>query len=171
MCVAPIDKHKFNFTLKQALLIISVIIFKSAAFSQFKLFEEKILRNDSINRTYAREKIFVHYDKPTYKTNDTIWLKGYVLSAADNAPNDSIGIAYIELINEANKVVKRISAPCFWGYFCSRIILYDNDFKQGTYTLRAYTTGCEISAIRFFLNVGLQLLIPLLTSGRPRLKR
>lgn len=130
---------KFQFTLKQALLIIFIIIFKLPAFGQFKLFEEKILRNDSINRTYAREKIFVHYDKPSYKTNDTIWLKGYVLTAADNAPMDSIGIAYIELINDDNKVVKRISTPCFWGYFSSRIVLYNNDFKQGTYTLRAYT--------------------------------
>ena len=130
---------KFQFTLKQSLLILSVIVFKLSALGQFKLFEEKILGNDSINKTYLREKIFVHCDKPSYKTNDTIWLKGYVLTAADNAPNDSIGIAYVEIINDENKVVKRISAPCFWGYFFSKVVLYDNDFKQGTYTLRAYT--------------------------------
>ncbi|SDC72630.1 Plug domain-containing protein, partial [Niabella drilacis] len=71
---------------------------------------------------------------------DTMWMKGYILAANNNTITDSTGIAYIELINNAGEVVKRTAAPCYWGRFQSSIPLTADNFPQGSYTLRAYTS-------------------------------
>jgi len=116
------------------------------AYGQGSLFEQKLQRSDSINLRQPREKLFVHYDRPYYTLNDTLWLKGYVLSATDNIPTDSSGLAYVEIINAENELVKRISLPCYLGCFYGNITLYKEDYKQGEYLLRAYT--------RFMRNFG-----------------
>jgi hypothetical protein len=109
------------------------------ALSQSKVFEEKVFINDSLNTIVPREKLFIHYDKPYYKPGDTIWLKGYILTAPEHIPNDSSRLAYIEIINAQNEPLKRISTPCIMGLFAGNITLYQKDFPQGEYLLRAYT--------------------------------
>ncbi|MCF3111470.1 hypothetical protein LL912_21975 [Niabella sp. CC-SYL272] len=105
----------------------------------FASLSKKIAANDSVNNYMPREKLFVHYDRPFYKVKDTVWMKGYILAASDYTITDSTGIAYIEIINAANEVVKRTAAPCYWGRFQSSIPLKEDDFPQGSYRLRAYT--------------------------------
>jgi hypothetical protein len=111
----------------------------AGSFAQFKPLETKLIVSDSINQFIPREKIFVHYDKPNYSMSDTIWLKGYILRANDNVPVDSSRIAYVEIIDTDKRVVKRISTPCFMGFFSGSIPLVSNEFKQGAYIMRSYT--------------------------------
>lgn len=94
---------------------------------------------DSTNYTDPREKVFVHIDKPYYRLKDTLWLKGYILTAAEHIPNDSSKIAYVEVIDASGTIVKRINPPCQFGLFESYIALSDADFSQGQYQLRSYT--------------------------------
>ena len=110
-----------------------------AALCQQLSFEEQLQLQDSLTLRYLREKIFIHYDKPYYKPNDSIWLKGYVLDAVEHRYHDNTGIAYIDIINDENEVVKRISAVVLFGSFSSCIALPPDDFKQGSYILKAYT--------------------------------
>lgn len=98
-----------------------------------------MIYTDSVNFTSPREKIFIHTDKPNYKLADTMWLKGYIVTAADHAANDSSKIAYIEIIDATGNAVKRVNPPCEWGMFESYIALTAADFSQGQYLLRAYT--------------------------------
>lgn len=56
---------------------------------------------DSANYNNPREKLFIHIDKPYYRLRDTLWLKGYILTAFDQALNDSSKIACIEIIDAA----------------------------------------------------------------------
>jgi len=122
------------------LLFCVLLVLPLTGFSQlFNTLIKKIDANDTVSYFKPREKLFVHYDRPYYKIKDTIWMKGYILSASDNVITDSTGIAYIEVLNTANEVVKRTAAPCYWGRFQSNIALTEDDFPQGSYTLRAYT--------------------------------
>jgi hypothetical protein len=102
-------------------------------------FERRISAMDSAGYNNPREKLFIHIDKPYYRLRDTLWLKGYILTAFDHAPNDSSKIAYIEIIDAAGTVVKRVNPPCGLGMFASYIALSDADFSQGQYLLRSYT--------------------------------
>src|SRR5688572_19838022 len=97
------------------LLLFIFVISYLPAFSQSGAFEQMVFVNDSLNSYYPREKIFIHRDKPYYRPRDTMWLKGYILTAPENTPNDSSRFACIEIINSQNTVVKRISTPCVMG--------------------------------------------------------
>ncbi len=156
--------------MKHFLLIIPAIIFNLATRGQFKVFEQKILQNDSLNTALNREKLFVHYEKPLYKINDTMWFKGYVLTAAENAPDDSVGLAYVEIINEENAGVKRISVPCYWGYFFSNIALRNSEFKQGTYKLRAYTNWMRNFSDSLFFESSFKIIDPAAEQWRARIR-
>lgn len=109
------------------------------ASAQTRAFEEMVFTGDSMNTVFPREKIFLHYDRPSYRPGDTIWFKGYLVTSPEHIPNDSSRLAYIEIINAQQEVVKRISTPCFFGLFAGNITLVEKNFPQGEYLLRAYT--------------------------------
>ncbi|GGG84005.1 hypothetical protein GCM10007415_16440 [Parapedobacter pyrenivorans] len=93
----------------------------------------------SFRSDFPREKLFIHRDRSDYLSGDTLWYRGYVLRADTHVPGDSIDVAYVEVIDGDDKVVKRVSAPGHWGGFSGRIVLDEGDYAQGEYTLRAYT--------------------------------
>lgn len=125
--------------MKHLALLIPLSLVTIVCFGQLEELDQRIKKLDSINADRPREKLFIHYDKPFYKINDTIWLKGYLLTANENIGSDSSRIAYVEIINAQDEVVKRISTPCYGGNFYSNVTLTQDDFKQGNYLLRAYT--------------------------------
>src|ERR1700712_3208976 len=65
---------------------------------------------DTFGSRYPGEKVFLHIDRPYYSTNDTIWMKAYILDAALNYSQKS-GLLYTELIDDTGKVVIRQSMP------------------------------------------------------------
>lgn len=129
--------QKISLNLLLTTLVSFIVSFP--AYTQHKGFEDMIITSDSLNMYSPREKIFIHRDKPYYKTADTIWFKGYIVTAPQHIPHDSSGFAYVEIINAQNKVVKRISTPCILGLFAGNIILDKRNFPQGEYLLRAWT--------------------------------
>lgn len=110
-----------------------------ASFAQFDQLKKDIALTDSLNDVLPREKIFIHYDRQYYLINDTLWLKGYTLSARDLSAADSSRIAYIELIDAEGKSIRKISTHALYGLFYASITLNETDFKQGTYLMRAWT--------------------------------
>ena len=124
---------------KKVYLTVSCTLIYFSSFCQFEPLIKNILFTDSFNKDYSREKIFIHYDRPYYNINDTLWLKGYIVSAKDCASPDSSKIAYIEIINSSGELIKRKGTYCATGIFYSNIGLNEKDFKQETYLRRAYT--------------------------------
>lgn len=101
---------------------------------------DKLVSNLAASYTdFPREKLFIHRDRSDYLLGDTLWYRGYVLRADTHIPGDSIDVAYVEVIDGDGKVVRRMSAPGYWGGFSGRIVLDEGDYAQGEYTLRAYT--------------------------------
>ena len=87
----------------------------------------------------ASEKIYLQTDKPYYAAGDTLWFKAYLFNAAYlNEPTKS-GIAYIEIANDQNRVVKRLMVSMLVGLGWGNITLNEKEFPQGNYYLRAYT--------------------------------
>lgn len=102
-------------------------------------FKAFISRADSVNSRYAREKIFIHYDRPHYNLGDTLWARGYIAAAWNHSLNDSSRLVYLEVINPKGRTVYRSSAFCFLGQFDASIPLDESIYPEGTYLLRAYT--------------------------------
>ena len=86
---------------------------------------------------YAPEKVFVHIDRTYFAVGETIWMKGYVESAAP-VP-DTSRFLYVELLDGRQGTAKlrtkiRLGEEGFAGHMD-----LPDDLPGGRYTLRAYT--------------------------------
>ncbi len=124
---------------KGGYLVFLCVFFCSIAHGQFEPLRKEILATDSFNRAYPREKIFLHLDRPYYNLKDTIWIKGYILSAADLTAMDSSQLVYIDILDNAGQVIKRSSTYSSAGIFFANLRLPETDFRQGVYWLRTHT--------------------------------
>ncbi|MFB2119379.1 hypothetical protein [Parapedobacter sp. 2B3] len=115
------------------------VIAANFGYGQSLSIDNRIAEVASMRSAFPREKLFIHRDRGDYLLGDTLWYRGYVLRADTYMPGDSLDVAYVEVIDGAGKVVRRVSSPGHWGGFSGRIVLDEEDYAQGEYTLRAYT--------------------------------
>lgn len=94
---------------------------------------------DSFRQYLPVEKAYLHFDKTAYATGDTMWFKAYLFNAADFTYTLKSGLLYLELSRDSNYLVKRICLPMVGGLTWGDIILDEDRFPAGSYTLRAYT--------------------------------
>lgn len=125
--------------LKPPLLALCCAFMYFASPGQFDTLNKNISLTTAFNSFNQREKIFIHCDRTSYMQNDTLWMKGYMITAQDGVAADSSKIVYIEIINAAGELIKRTSTYCSGGLFLADIKLNESRFEQGSYLLRAYT--------------------------------
>ena len=91
-----------------------------------------------LNHALPPEKIYLHLDRTSYLSGDTIWFKAYSWFGYDQVPDTASGILYVDLLNPEGKVkLKRkllIQNGTSRGDFS-----IDSTIIPGQYTLRAYT--------------------------------
>jgi hypothetical protein len=98
---------------------------------------------DSFNKRLPVEKVYVHTDKPYYNLGDTLWFKSYLVDRINHMPSQISGLLYIELDNDSAEMVRRVSIRLKDGIGSGQIPLSKLMFREGTYTLRAYTNWMQ----------------------------
>lgn len=96
-----------------------------AVFSQYKA------------RTFS-EKIYAHTDKNYYLSGEILWFKLYNTDATFHKPADLSKVAYVELLDSANKPVLQAKIGLKNGEGNGSLYLPVN-LSSGNYLLRAYT--------------------------------
>jgi len=97
---------------------------------------------DSFNARLPSEKLYLHFDKPYYAVGDTMWFKAYLFQAATHTWSSS-GLLYVELINDSDKLIRRMSFPVGYGISWGQIPLTGEDMSGGRYTVYAYTNWMQ----------------------------
>lgn len=84
------------------------------------------------------EKVYLHFDKPYYAVDDTMWFKGYV---TDNfhQPSQLSKVLYVELMNSRDSLVQMIKLPVKNGTATGSFPLPEGSYRQDNYHIRAYT--------------------------------
>jgi hypothetical protein len=124
------------------ILLLFLSWFTSAAYSQDRsqrlsadycrdVFAEQV-------KLYPQEKLFIHTDRSSYLTGDTLWFKIYLTDAAVHLPSQLSRFAYVELINPWGGVDKRIKVKMGEGDSYSQLEIPET-LPEGNYYLRAYT--------------------------------
>src|SRR5476651_2473912 len=85
-----------------------------------------ISKIDTFNARMPAEKLYLQMDKPYYSVGDTVWFKAYLLNSRLNYSPLS-GRLYVELVNDSNKIVKRIAIPVSLGLTWGNIELNPGD--------------------------------------------
>jgi hypothetical protein len=98
---------------------------------------------DSLNLKLPVERVYLHLDKASYNMGDTLWFKAYVMGGSSLAATKLSGVLLVELNNDSAEVVRRISVPIKKGIAMAQIPLPAKIFREGAYTLRAYTNWMQ----------------------------
>lgn len=102
------------------------------------------------------EKLYLHIDKYSYTTGETIWFKAYATVGVENLLSNLSNIAYVELIGPKEDIVTNIRIPIVTGVGMSDITLADT-LVEGTYRLRAYTNWMRNDSSIYFFNENIQI--------------
>lgn len=122
-----------------SLLIILFCLNVSAQESSQSGINTIISATDSLHSKLPVEKVYLHTDKDSYNIGDTIWFKAYVLDAVYLSGSEKSNLLFVELHDDHNEMIRRISVQIFAGVGYAQIVLTNKIFKEGGYTLRAYT--------------------------------
>ena len=106
---------------------------------------------------YAPEKVYLQLDKPYYAPGQIIWLKGYVLEAASLRPSAKSGVLYVDLLNQQNQPVERLTLKAEKGKTTGDISL-PTDLPPGNYRLVAYTQWMRNFGENTFFNLAFPVL-------------
>lgn len=87
----------------------------------------------------SREAVYVHFDKNSYESMDTIWYKAYVFNANKLISTEKSGILHIDVFDEKGTVAKRFLIPLVAGLGWGHIALDSEEFPENKYTFKAYT--------------------------------
>lgn len=91
---------------------------------------------------FPQEKIFIHFDKPTYSTGETMWFKAYLVDAFSNAPVSISNIIHVELLSSDLKILDKKMLRIENGGTSGDFLLPDS-ISPGNYHVRAYTNWMQ----------------------------
>jgi hypothetical protein len=112
--------------------------------------------NNFSSRAALAEKIYLQLDNKVYTTDQTVWFKAIVSSAAYHMPSSVSGVLYVELIDPNETVVERKLVKLTHGIGDGFFQLTRN-YTNGFYLVRAYTEWNRNFGPDFFFNEYIQL--------------
>jgi hypothetical protein len=130
------------------LLAICPVFILSTAWGQGNLNSIRTAFNQYHQNT-IKEKVFVHTDKNIYVTGEIAWFKLYVVDASDNKPLDLSKVAYVEILDSANKQMLRAKIALNNAEGNGSFYLPVN-LNSGNYKLRAYTNWMKNFGAEYF---------------------
>ncbi|MBO9620902.1 MAG: hypothetical protein J7539_17915, partial [Niabella sp.] len=100
---------------------------------QAQTLEQKL---DSWSQLNPIEKIYLHLDRESYTSGQTIWLKAYCMS--EYAISNHNSTIYVELLNSKSELITRKIFPAYLGVTIGQIELPET-LVSGAYQIRAYS--------------------------------
>ncbi len=113
----------------------------------------------------AGERLYLHFDKPFYKPNETIWFQAYLRNEADMKPAQKSEIVHVEFINPKGNVEKHLRLMTKNGVASGDIELAEG-IAGGLYKIKAYTNWQKNQEDPFYYERDIQVQNVIL----PRLK-
>ncbi len=105
----------------------------------------------------VNEKVYLHFDRPTYFRGDTIWYKAYVVIGQKHQLSALSKVLHVELIGPNDSVYKRenlaLISGVAWGDFS-----LSKKLKSGNYYIRAYTNYMRNESLDLFFEQKLNIL-------------
>ncbi len=149
--------------MKKILLLFCLLYVAGTVVAQETDEEADSVRQSFMQQLYLfpQEKIYLQTDKFNYLSGEQIRFRAHLVNAVDNKPVYISRYVYVEIINPADDVVKRVKIrPDSIGTYSGYLNLAD-DLPEGMYTLRAYTRYMRNGSEEYFFRKTIHVLDPL----------
>ncbi|MDB5116930.1 MAG: hypothetical protein JWQ79_2422, partial [Mucilaginibacter sp.] len=111
---------------------------------------------DSFRKISPIEKVHIQFDKPYYSLGDTIWMKAYVVNAANELSATS-KMLYVDLINNKDSIKTSMRLPLTHGLGWSALTLNDTLLQAGSYHIRAYSSIMRNAGEGYYFNKAIKI--------------
>jgi len=108
-------------------------------------------------RAHLPEKLFLHLDRPTYSSGETLWLKAYAVDGTYGRPLALSTVAYVEVLDAANRPVLQSKVALQQGSGAGSLAL-PAGLASGAYTVRAYTNWMKNAGPEYFFHCPITVL-------------
>jgi len=106
-----------------------------------------------------QEKVFVHLDRTSYITGETIWFSAYCVDAASHTPVGLSRVLNVELLDVSGQAVKQIRIKLSEGLGNGQIFITP-DIPTGHYIVRAYTSWMKNFRAEFVFKKHIKIVNP-----------
>ena len=126
--------------------------------SDDEFIKQLLERFDAYNEQRPTEKVYLHTDRETYLTGETIWMKGYLFNGTNHIADTVSRVLYVDLVDPvARRVRLRMQLRAADSYAPGQLTLPDS-VPAGTYQLRAYTNFMRNEPETYFFTKTLTVL-------------
>jgi hypothetical protein len=113
---------------------------------------DSLLRKfDRYRTNNPQEKLYVDTDRELYLTGETLWFKIYYVDGALHLPSDFSKVAYVEILDDENKVMLQAKTALKEGEGQGTLFI-PASITTGNYHLRAYTQWMKNFDADFFFH-------------------
>src|SRR6187397_2455715 len=64
---------------------------------------------ETLAENFPQEKIYIHFDKPSYAPGETVWFKAYIMAGAD--PSAISKTVYVDFITADGRTIRHCIMP------------------------------------------------------------
>lgn len=132
-----------------SLLVVLVLISVATSSAQHHQLDTLKKNFDQYRNSHFTEKVYVHSDRESYLTGESIWFKVYVTDASFNKPTDLSKVAYIEIIDSDNTPVLQTKIALKDGNGAGALYL-PATLTSDKYVMRAYTNWMKNFSEAYF---------------------
>jgi hypothetical protein len=131
-------------------LLLTVTLLFTSTYGQPPEFHTE--KNDCFQE--RNEKVYVHLDKYTFISGQSLFYKAYVVNAYSLKKSKQSSIIYFEITGDNNKLVYSWRSNLKNG-FCYGSVIIPDTISGGIYTLRAYTNWMRNTSPSYYFNTGI----------------
>ncbi len=133
------------------LILFLTLLVSTSGYSQISTGNEVVHAFEQFRSENFQEKIYVHNDRSSYLTGETMWFKVYVVDASFHRPSAISKVVYMELLDARNQPVLQSKVEIKDGSGTGTLYL-PVSINTGTYTLRAYTNWMKNYSPDFYFH-------------------
>ena len=149
-------KFLYQFKIYICLLTICPFFILSVAQCQDNLNSIRTTFNQ-YNQNSIKEKIFVHSDKSFYVVGEIVWFKLYIVNASTLAPLELSKVAYVEILDSANKHLLQAKILLTNAEGNGSFYLPVN-LNSGNFKFRAYTNWMKNFDAQFYFEQAITII-------------
>jgi hypothetical protein len=124
------------------------------------LIDQLIEKIRTYHQTYPYEKAYLHTDRDTYLSGETIWMKSYLFYGETQGVDSTSGSVFIDLVSANGKRIVLDSRLKSVGGFGEGYLILPETIETGRYTLRAYTTWMRNFAEDWYFTKPIDIIKP-----------
>ena len=148
------------------LVLIITLLLPRESKCQFAVADTIRNRFEHFQGTNLQEKIYVHLDRTSYVTGETMWLKVYCVDAVNHRLLDISKVAYVEILNRDGKSVVNAKIELSKGEGAGSLFI-PATLDSDNYLFRAYTNWMRNIPDEFFFQQPITIVNPFRKNANP----